>query len=198
MEEETNTQPVSDNTEETQNDTTQTEETKTISIPKSRFDEVNRERKQLQAKLAEIEKKQAEEQGNYKELATKYETELNELKNSYKQAKIQSAVTSEASRYNPQDIDVVMKFIDQDSILDESGDINTQALASEFTRLKTEMPYLFKDSRIQNAGNSSGGNPEKSNAPIFRESQLKDSDFVARNLKEITEATKEGRILTGQ
>ena len=198
MEEETNTQPVSDNTEETQNDTTQTEETKTISIPKSRFDEVNRERKQLQAKLAEIEKKQAEEKGNYKELATKYETELNELKNSYKQAKIQSAVTSEASRYNPQDIDVVMKFIDQDSILDESGDINTQALASEFTRLKTEMPYLFKDSRIQNAGNSSGGNPEKSNAPIFKESQLRDSDFVARNLKEITEATKEGRILTGQ
>ena len=198
MEEETNTQPVSDNTEETQNETVQTEETKTISIPKSRFDEVNRERKQLQAKLAEIEKKQAEEHGNYKELATKYETELNELKNSYKQAKIQSAVTSEASRYNPQDIDVVMKFIDQDSILDEAGDINTQALASEFTRLKTEMPYLFKDSRIQNAGNSSGGNPEKSNAPIFKESQLKDSDFVARNLKEITEATKEGRILTGQ
>ena len=198
MEEETKTQPVSDNTEETQNDTVQTEETKTISIPKSRFDEVNRERKQLQAKLAEIEKKQAEEQGNYKELATKYETELNELKNSYKQAKIQSAVTSEASRYNPQDIDVVMKFIDQDSILDESGDINTQALSSEFTRLKTEMPYLFKDSKIQNAGNSSGGNPEKSNAPIFKESQLRDSDFVARNLKEITEATKEGRILTGQ
>lgn len=198
MEEETNTQPVSDNTEEAQNETVQTEETKTINIPKSRFDEVNRERKQLQAKLAEIEKKQAEEHGNYKELATKYETELNELKNSYKQAKIQSAVTSEASRYNPQDIDVVMKFIDQDSILDESGDINTQALASEFTRLKTEMPYLFKDSRIQNAGNSSGGNPEKSNAPIFKESQLRDSDFVARNLKEITEATKEGRILTGQ
>lgn len=198
MEEETNTQPVSDNTEEIQNDTVQTEENKTISIPKSRFDEVNRERKQLQARLAEIEKKQAEEQGNYKELATKYETELNELKNSYKQAKIQSAVTLEASRYNPQDIDVVMKFIDQDSILDESGDINTQALSNEFTRLKTEMPYLFKDSRIQNAGNSSGGNPEKSNAPIFRESQLKDSDFVARNLKEITEATKEGRILTGQ
>jgi predicted nuclease with TOPRIM domain len=197
MEEENNPQPVSDNTEETTTETV-TEETKPISIPKSRFDEVNKERKELQAKLAEIEKKQAEEQGNYKELATKYETELNELKNSYKQAKIQSAVTLEASRYNPQDINVVMKFIEQDSILDETGEVNTQALSSEFTRIKTEMPYLFKDSKIQNAGNSSGGNPEKSNSPIFKESQLKDSDFVAKNIKQITEAQKEGRILIGQ
>jgi hypothetical protein len=171
----------------TQDTTTeaQVEETKQeIQIPKSRFDQVNKERNEYKAKLAEFETKIAEE--------------LKDVQNKYKQSNLEKSLIQEAVKYNPHDLKAVMKFIETDNVTDETGEVNITGLTSELTRIKTEMPYLFKADTTSNAGNANGGNSSSSTGVIFKESQLADSDFVAKNITAIADAKKEGRILIGQ
>jgi chromosome segregation ATPase len=181
----------SETTQDTNTDT-QVEETKQeIQIPKSRFDQVNKERNEYKAKLAEFETKIAE-------LAETREQELKDVQNKYKQSNLEKSLIQEAVKYNPHDLKAVMKFIETDNVTDENGEVNITGLTSELTRIKTEMPYLFKADTTSNAGNANGGNSSSSTSVIFKESQLKDSDFVAKNITAIAEAKKEGRILIGQ
>jgi chromosome segregation ATPase len=188
----------SETTQDTTTDT-QVEETKQeIQIPKSRFDQVNKERNEYKAKLAEFETKIAEEQGNWKQLAETREQELKDVQNKYKQSNLEKSLIQEAVKYNPHDLKAVMKFIETDNVTDETGEVNITGLTSELTRIKTEMPYLFKAETTSNAGNANGGNSSSSTGVIFKESQLQDSDFVSKNIKAIAEAKKEGRILIGQ
>jgi chromosome segregation ATPase len=187
--------------ETTQDTTTETkvEETKQeIQIPKSRFDEVNKKYKETAAKLAEFETKIAEEQGNWKQLAETRSQELEDIKNRYKQSNLEKSLIQEAVKFNPHDVNAIMRFVETDKVADETGEVNTTALSAELQRIKTEMPYLFKPEITSNAGNSQGGNPSGTSGVIYKESQLRDSEFVAQNIKDIKQAQKEGRILKGQ
>jgi hypothetical protein len=187
--------------ETTQDTTTETkvEETKQeIQIPKSRFDEVNKKYKETAAKLAEFETKIAEEQGNWKQLAEAREQELKDIQNRYRQSNLEKSLIQEAVKYNPHDVNAIMRFVETDKVADETGEVNTTALSAELQRIKTEMPYLFKPEITSNAGNSQGGNPSGTSGVIYKESQLRDSEFVAQNIKDIKQAQKEGRILKGQ
>jgi hypothetical protein len=188
----------SDTTQETVPETTVQDTSKEIQIPKSRFDEVNREKKELAAKLAEFETKKAEEEGNWKQLAETRAKELEDIKNRYKKSNLENSLIQESVKYNPHDVNAVMRFIDSEKVVDETGEVNTTALSGELQRIKTEMPYLFKPETTSNAGNSQGGNPSGTSGVIYKESQLKDSEFVAQNIKDIKQAQKEGRILKGQ
>lgn len=188
----------SDTPQETSTETTVQDTPKEIQIPKSRFDEVNREKKELQAKLAEFETKKAEEEGNWKQLAETRSQELADIKNRYKQSNLEKSLIQESVKYNPHDVNAVMRFIDSDKVVDETGEVNPTALSAELQRIKTEMPYLFKPETTSNAGNPQGGNPSGTSGVIYKESQLKDSVFVAKNIKDIKQAQKEGRILLGQ
>lgn len=188
----------SDTTQETVTETTVQDTPKEIQIPKSRFDEVNREKKELAAKLAELETKKAEEEGNWKQLAETRAQELEDVKNRYKKSNLENSLIQESVKYNPHDVNAIMRFIDTDKVVDETGEVNPTALSSELQRIKTEMPYLFKPETASNAGNSQGGNPSNVGGVIYKESQLKDSVFVAQNIKDIKQAQKEGRILLGQ
>lgn len=79
-----------------------TEEKQEITIPKTRFDEVNQKAKEaeakakdLEAKLAEIETAKLKEKESYKELAEKLEAENNQLKISgLKRDLVQEAIIS--------------------------------------------------------------------------------------------------------
>lgn len=188
----------SETTQEVVTETPVQETKQEIQIPKSRFDEVNKKYKETAAKLAEFETKIAEEQGNWKQLAEAREEKLKEIENRYRQSNLEKSLIQEAVKYNPHDITAIMKFIETDNVTDENGEVNITGLTSELSRIKTQMPYLFKAETTSNAGNANGGNSSTSNGVIFKESQLQDSDFVAKNIKAITEARKEGRILIGQ
>lgn len=188
----------SENTQDTTTETKVEETKQEIQIPKSRFDEVNKKYKETAAKLAEFETKIAEEQGNWKQLAETREQELKDIQNRYRQSNLEKSLIQEAVKYNPHDLKAVMKFIETDNVTDETGEVNITGLTSELTRIKTEMPYLFKAETTSNAGNANGGNSSTPTGVIFKESQLKDSDFVAKNIQAINEAKKEGRILIGQ
>ena len=197
MSEETQTQG-SDTTQENLTETNVQDTPKEIQIPKSRFDEVNREKQELAAKLAEFETKKAEEEGNWKQLAETRTQELEDIKNRYKKSNLENSLIQEAVKFNPHDVKAIMRFIETDKVADETGEVNTTALSSELQRIKTEMPYLFKPETASNAGNPQGGNPSNVGGVIYKESQLRDSEFVALNIKDITKAQKEGRILRGQ
>ena len=197
MSEEIQTQG-SDTTQETVPETTVQDTPKEIQIPKSRFDEVNREKKELAAELAEFKTKKAEEDGNWKQLAETRLQELEDVKNRYKKSNLENSLIQESVKYNPHDVNAVMRFIDSEKVVDETGEVNTTALSAELQRIKTEMPYLFKPETTSNAGNSQGGNPSGTSGVIYKESQLRDSEFVALNIKDIKQAQKEGRILKGQ
>lgn len=185
-------------------ETTLSEEKGKILIPKERFDEVSTKYKEAKAELEkfrlsqkELEEKQALEQGKFKELFELKEKELNEFKNSYKQEKLNNTLLSELSKYNPNDIDVLMKVIEKEKFVNEAGEVDVTAIAQEIASLTETKPFLFNSKQVV-MGNSRGGNPEQPNSPVFRESQLRDSDFVAKNLEAITQASKEGRILIGE
>lgn len=188
----------SDTTQETVPETTVQDTPKEIQIPKSRFDEVNREKKELAAKLAEFETKKAEEEGNWKQLAETRAQELEDIKNRYKKSNLENSLIQESAKYNPHDVNAVMRFIESGKVVDETGEVNTTALSAELQRIKTEMPYLFKPETTSNAGNAQGGNPSSTSGVVYKESQLRDSVFVAQNIKDIRQAQKEGRILIGQ
>jgi hypothetical protein len=193
------TTPLESEITQDTNTETPVEETKQeIQIPKTRFDEVNQKLKQTTAELNEFKTKKAEEEGNWKVLYETKDKELNEYKTRYTQTNLEKSLIQEAVKYNPHDLKAVMKFIETDNVTDETGEVNITGLTSELTRIKTEMPYLFKAETTSNAGNANGGNSSSSTGVIFKESQLKDSDFVAKNIQAITEAKKEGRILIGQ
>lgn len=188
----------SDTTQEVVTEAPVQETKQEIQIPKSRFDEVNKKLKETVAKLTEFETKVAEEQGNWKQLAETREEKLKEIENRYRQSNLEKSLIQEAVKYNPHDITAVMKFIETDNVTDENGEVNITGLTSELSRIKTQMPYLFKAETTSNAGNANGGNSSTSSGVIFKESQLQDSDFVAKNITAIAEAKKEGRILIGQ
>lgn len=188
----------SDTTQETVTEPTVQDTQKEIQIPKSRFDEVNKKYKELATKLAEFETKKAEEEGNWKQLAETRTQELEDIKNRYKKSNLENSLIQEAVKFNPHDVKAIMRFIETDKVADETGEVNTTALSSELQRIKTEMPYLFKPETASNAGNSQGGNPSNVGGVIYKESQLRDSEFVAQNIKDIKQAQKEGRILLGQ
>jgi hypothetical protein len=195
---------MAEDTTPLENDTTQTTDApvepqkQEIQIPKARFDEVNQKYKDAQAKLVEFETKKAEEEGNWKLIAETKEKELNEYKTRYTQTNLEKSLIQEAVKYNPHDLNAITKFIETEKVVDVSGEVNITGLTSELDRIKTEMPYLFKPDTTSNAGNAQGGNPSTTSGVIFKESQLADSDFVAKNIAAITEAKKEGRILIGQ
>lgn len=185
-------------------ETTLSSEKEIVQIPKYRFDEVSSKYKQAQAELEEfklnqkkIQEEQALEQSNFKELYEQREKELNEFKQSYQNEKLNNLVISEASKYNPNDIDLILKVIEKDKFISETGEIKTELISEEISKLTENKPFLFKQNQ-PNFGNARGGNPENTKSLYFKESQLTDSEFVAKNLSEIKQASKEGRILIGE
>jgi hypothetical protein len=195
---------MAEDTTPLENETTQTTDApveaqkQEIQIPKARFDEVNQKYKEAQAKLVEFETKKAEEEGNWKLIAETKDKELNEYKTRYTQTNLEKSLIQEAVKYNPHDLKAITKFIETDKVVDVGGEVNITGLTSELDRIKTEMPYLFKPDTTSNAGNAQGGNPSTTSGVVFKESQLSNSDFVAKNITAINEAKKEGRILIGQ
>lgn len=87
---------------EASDETKNTDTNSEVSIPKTRFDEVNEERKQLEARLKEIEEKQAEEEKkkleekeSYKELTERLKKENEELRISgIRRDKVQEAINN--------------------------------------------------------------------------------------------------------
>lgn len=173
---------------------TTSQEPKEHMIPKSRFDEVNTKYQELKTWREQQEKKQAEEQGQFKELAEKREQELAELREQHASEKRQTAIMRELQKLNPSNLDAALLLVDTSKVtIDEDGTITG---ADEAVKAVQELaPEFFTKTPPSDVGNPSGGNPDKgAKAKTYRASQLNDSKFVAENLEDIKKAEAEGRI----
>ena len=125
-------------------------------IPKSRFDEVNRKLRELEAaqaqtakERAEAERAQMEEQKRYQELyeserkrAADYERQAAELREAQRRAAIQSSIRQTAREAGFADPDDAVRFIPEAELqADEQGAVaNVKQLID---RLAKDKPYLL-------------------------------------------------------
>jgi hypothetical protein len=180
-----------------------------ISIPKSRFDEVNSQLKdtkkqleKIQKEREEAEKKKLEEQNEFKELYEKANGELESLRDSLKRDRKKSAIRTEATKAGvlPDALDDVVNLIDLDSIsLDE--DNNPTNVTDVIKTFVLNKPYLLTDQGRKNIGSdtSGAGDGRPKTGKIWKQSEVlklaKNNKWWEENKEEINKAKAEGRYL---
>lgn len=133
----------------------------------------------------------------YKELAEEWQSKYTNSETKWKQSVIQKSLVVEAQKLNPANIDAVLRLVDTSSLeIDDEG--NVSGVEEALKTVQESVPQLFTVNPPKNAGRDSGSPDGGAGARIYKESELMNSDFVAKNLKDIEEAKKEGRIRYGQ
>lgn len=140
-------------------------------IPKSRFDQVNKAKQDAEAELAKLrkaqedaEKAKLQEQGRIQELyeaeqkkATQLEQRLNELQTTIRRNSIKSAVEAEARKANFAAPEDAYLFLDLDSIeTDDNG--NPKGVDKLVADLAKSKSYLLGQKQVQ-PGNGAGPRP---------------------------------------
>jgi hypothetical protein len=170
----------------------------------SRFKELNDKAKKAEAELTKV--KEAEEkakqdklkeEGKLQELLEAKDKELEALKNSFKQQKVESQIVSVASRLNVVDTDAVARLIDTSKFEydDEGNPTNTEDVVKA---LLSDKPYLAKEGTT-NVGSDANTSTESQNANFVitqseLKAKLKDHKWYEDNKDNITQWQKEGRI----
>lgn len=180
-------------------------------IPKSRFDEVNREMQRLKkivedrkAKDEEEENERLAEQKKFKEIAEKEKAKREEIeRNALRDRKVY-ALKAEAMKKGTVDADAVVAIANLDDIkVSEDGTVDTSSVTSMIENMAKEKAYLFGakgddggDNNNTNIGDDGGApNGGNNNKPTFKRSQLGDRDFYTKNRDAILEAQRDGRIV---
>lgn len=181
-----------------QGDDTPTEpEQKVQMVEKDKYISLSKKFTDAQKELEAYKQKEAESQGKYKELAEEWQSKYTSLEAKWKQSAIQKSLAVEAQKLNPANIDAVLRLVDTSSLeIDDEG--NVSGVEEALKTVQESVPQLFTVNPPKNAGRDSGSPDGGAGARIYKESELMNSDFVAKNLKDIEEAKKEGRIRYGQ
>lgn len=139
-------------------------------IPKSRFDEVNTELKDLrawkeeqEAKAKKAEDKKLQADKKWEELATKRSAEAEALKAQLTDAKIRSAVAAEAYKNGAIDVNDIVALVDKAKVqVDKDG--NVTGVEEAVKALVDSKPHLFgegKPASTVGAGSNPKTNQEK-------------------------------------
>lgn len=175
-----------------------------ISIPKHRFDEVNKNyqelktwKEQQESKAKADEAKKLEEQGEFKTLLEKERAEKATLAKDLERQRKIDVVKTEAIKRGANNANVVVRLLDLDSIkLSEDGSVDVEAVVKSFDSLVESEPYLFGGVKPKNIGGESGA-PDGGTQAVkqFRRSQIKDSKFYRENEADIRKAMESGNII---
>lgn len=169
-------------------------------IPKHRFDEVNKELKEMREWRQEQEKKAKEldeqnliKKGEFEKLAQQREEEANKYKSELQTERVNNKIAAEAAKLGITDIEAATMLIDRGQIkFDENG--VPQGIAEAVQALIEARPYL--KSGVPQPTVGAGTTPAQGAAgqARFKLSQVQDSTFYRANEKEIMEAYKLGLI----
>lgn len=179
-------------------DPIKTEDSKDLTIPKHRFDEVSSELKELKAWKAEqerlakeLEDNKLKEQKKFEELAKKNEERAIELEKKYQESQINNQIQLEAIKNGLKDLDAVSKLIDKTNIKVGEGD-KVDGVEEAIKNLIETRPYL-KQTEVEPEMGSGTNPPDGSSKPTikkFRLSQLQDRKFFEEHEKEIEQAMR--------
>lgn len=165
-------------------------------------DKYQKAKEQLEAREAadaEAEKKRLEEQGKYKELAEKAESEKAAMQTKYETSAKSNALKVAALQAGTVDADAVAALVNLADIkLADDGSVDTESVKSVIETLKTSKAYLFGEApKPTNVGGNGGTPSGDNNAGIkeFKRSQLKDSKFYKENEADILKAAAAGKII---
>lgn len=174
-------------------------------IPKSRFDEETKKRREAEDKLAKIEadrkKKEDEDlakRGEFETLAKQREEELTNYKQSQILKDKRNALKMAGIEAGTVDKEALAQLADLEQItVDDDGNVDESSVKALVDKMKEEKPYLFGEGGEGNTNiGSRGGAPANGNqTKTFKRSQLRDSAFYAENETEILKALREGRII---
>ena len=175
-------------------------------IPKSRFDEVNKEMQRLRkaeeertAKDAEAETQRLTEQGKFKDIAEKEKAKRIEAEAKANRSARVFALKAEAMKKGAVDADTVVAIANLDNIkVSEDGTIDDSSVTAIVDGLVKEKAFLFgkSNSNNTNIGEDGGaGEGNNNNKTTYKTSQLRDRDFYTKNRDDILQAQKEGRIV---
>jgi hypothetical protein len=162
-----------------------TEET----ISKQSYDVVAGKYRDNKAKLEEL-------QGKYDSLeqrATEFETKEAKLTEAIKQ----QAIALELTKAGTIDLDIASKVIDMGTIEfdEQSLSVRTETIATQVDTLKETKPFLFQKAvEPKQPAGFDGAEANTGRPRTYTQVELKDSEFVKRNLEDIKLAIKEGRI----
>lgn len=147
---------------------------------------------ELERLQADAEKQKLVEQGKFKELADSEKVRADEATKKYQQAVIDNQIIAEASKAGVVDIEAVKALLDRKDI--KLNDDGTVAGVGEAVKaLLTSKPYLKGNSNLV-IGTGTAPNGQQVTGQRFKLSQLQDSAFFEKHVKEIEEAQKKGLI----
>lgn len=167
-------------------------------------DKYQKAKEQLEAREAaeaEAEKKRLEEQGKYKELAEKAESEKTALQTKYETNAKSNALKLAALQAGTVDADAVAALVDLGTIkLSDDGSVDADSVKSVIETLKESKAYLFGTATPPKPNNvgGNGGTPSGDNnsgVKEFKRSQLRDAKFYKENEADILKAAAAGKII---
>lgn len=163
-----------------------------------RFKELNDDakagKKALQ-KLEEMETKNLEEQGKFKELAEKEKARAEEALKLAREEKLNNLLIAEATKAGAVDLEAVLKLVDRSKV--QVGDDGTPTGVTEaITGLLESKPYL-KNANPTAPAIGSGTAPSNQDTGVskFTLSQIQDPKFYSEHKDEISQAYKTGNIV---
>lgn len=174
-------------------------------VPYDEFAKARSERKEALDKLRvlEDEKKKAEEsklaeEGKYKELSETKDRELAETKSKYETSLKKVRFAELALKEGVVNVDDAFRLssLEAVTIADDGSIVGMEDVV---TKIKEEKPYLFGE---QNQSLGGGSNPPKDGDTmggkrVYKQSQIEDPEFYAKNKADIIKAYGEGRVENG-
>lgn len=163
----------------------------------SRFKELadaKKERDALKADQAKAEEDKLVSQKKFEELANKYKTENETLKQSISQSGIDRAVERAAVKAGSVDSEAVLKLLDKSSLKIDEATGQVAGIEEAITKLKEEKPYLFGQGTQVTVGNPTNPGANTAGLKRFKLSQLQDAKFYRDNEADIQASQKAGLI----
>lgn len=155
--------------------------------------EAKKERDALKKEREESENRTLAEQKKFEELANKYKTENETLKQTFQQTKIDSAIERIANQNGVVDPEAVLKLIDRSTIQVDETTGQVQGVEEAVKKLAEDKKYLFGK-----GSNVTIGTPSNPDSQVglqrFKMSQLQDASFYQAHEKEIRASMAAGLV----
>lgn len=144
---------------------------------------------EIEAEEAKKKEEEAKKRGEFEKVLAEKEAKINELTESIKSTKIETAIKDAAIKAGAADASVVAKLIDKSTItLGDDGKVT--GVDEAVTTLLTQSPFLKGNGKTQPPDLGNPSNPGNTNQSIkqFKASELADPVFYKEHEKEISAA----------